>query len=542
MQASYEPSAPKGVTDDYRCFLLDPANAADSFVTSARIEPGQPKIVHHVILFRVAVRPGRLRQEPRQRRCGTGLVVLRRHRSSGRRRRRDRRLAEQRELDRRLGAGLGRQPPPGRHGRVAPRRKPDRDAGALQPAERTCAGSLASAAHRRARVGEARAAADRAAPGAGRAGMREGRAREALRPQRGALRPGQEVRRPRPRSRLPASSSSAAGAPPTRRPSAVSTCERRITTPTTIYVAAGHMHLLGSSIRLELNPGTSRAKVLLDIPRWDFHWQNAYTLARPVRGRARRRRAGHVPPRREQADARRPRRAYDAALRPLGRGNDRRDVPRDPPGHARVALLRILLVSQMYPGPQDPGPRGLRGQPRARARRTRTRDRARGRRLAGRRTTAPPRALPRRRARSEALPIPTSPTRTSSSPRDLRRRSRRARRSSSPRTARTSRTSARPRAFALRRDTSFGARPPSSPSRAGFATASSWPCPTPAERPRSSTAASTSSASRRATPRRPAATSAGAATARRSSASAASRSARTSSASRAPSSTAARAR
>ena len=38
------------------------------------------------------------------------------------------------------------------------------------------------------------------------------------------------------------------------------------------------MHLLGSAIQLELNPGTSRAKVLLDIPRWDFHWQNAYTL------------------------------------------------------------------------------------------------------------------------------------------------------------------------------------------------------------------------------------------------------------------------
>ncbi len=64
--------------------------------------------------------------------------------------------------------------------------------------------------------------------------------------------------------------------------SAVSTCDRRITTPTTIHVAAGHMHLLGASIRLELNPGTPRAKVLLDIPRWDFHWQNAYTLARPV--------------------------------------------------------------------------------------------------------------------------------------------------------------------------------------------------------------------------------------------------------------------
>jgi len=43
------------------------------------------------------------------------------------------------------------------------------------------------------------------------------------------------------------------------------------------------MHLLGASIRVELNPGTPRAQMLLDIPRWDFHWQNAYTLAREVK-------------------------------------------------------------------------------------------------------------------------------------------------------------------------------------------------------------------------------------------------------------------
>ena len=66
------------------------------------------------------------------------------------------------------------------------------------------------------------------------------------------------------------------------RAGAVSTCDRRLTQPTTIHVAAGHMHLLGASIRVELNPGTPRAQVLLDIPRWDFHWQNAYTLAREV--------------------------------------------------------------------------------------------------------------------------------------------------------------------------------------------------------------------------------------------------------------------
>jgi hypothetical protein len=63
----------------------------------------------------------------------------------------------------------------------------------------------------------------------------------------------------------------------------VSTCDRRISTPTTIHVAAGHMHLLGSAIRVELNPGTARARMLLDIPRWDFHWQNAYTLVHPVK-------------------------------------------------------------------------------------------------------------------------------------------------------------------------------------------------------------------------------------------------------------------
>ena len=53
MPVAYKPSAPKGTTDDYRCFLLDPKLAADGSVTSARIVPGAAKVVHHVILFRV---------------------------------------------------------------------------------------------------------------------------------------------------------------------------------------------------------------------------------------------------------------------------------------------------------------------------------------------------------------------------------------------------------------------------------------------------------------------------------------------------------
>ena len=66
------------------------------------------------------------------------------------------------------------------------------------------------------------------------------------------------------------------------RPSATTSCDRRLDRPTTIHVAAGHMHLLGAAIRVELNPGTARRRVLLDIPRWDFHWQNAYQLQQAV--------------------------------------------------------------------------------------------------------------------------------------------------------------------------------------------------------------------------------------------------------------------
>ena len=38
----------------------------------------------------------------------------------------------------------------------------------------------------------------------------------------------------------------------------------------TIRAVAGHMHLLGRSIRIEVNPGTPRARTVLDIPVWDF--------------------------------------------------------------------------------------------------------------------------------------------------------------------------------------------------------------------------------------------------------------------------------
>ena len=54
MPEAYTPSAPNGVgTDDYRCFILDPELARDAFLTGTNVLPGNPDVVHHVILFRV---------------------------------------------------------------------------------------------------------------------------------------------------------------------------------------------------------------------------------------------------------------------------------------------------------------------------------------------------------------------------------------------------------------------------------------------------------------------------------------------------------
>ena len=54
MPEPYTPSPPTGVgTDDYRCFLLDPQLAEDSYLTGTNVVPGNADIAHHVILFRV---------------------------------------------------------------------------------------------------------------------------------------------------------------------------------------------------------------------------------------------------------------------------------------------------------------------------------------------------------------------------------------------------------------------------------------------------------------------------------------------------------
>ncbi len=50
----------------------------------------------------------------------------------------------------------------------------------------------------------------------------------------------------------------------------------------TLRMVAGHMHMVGVQTSLTLRRSTGETSVLLDIPAWDFHWQGSYTLQTPI--------------------------------------------------------------------------------------------------------------------------------------------------------------------------------------------------------------------------------------------------------------------
>ena len=114
------------------------------------------------------------------------------------------------------------------------------------------------------------------------------------------------------------------------------TCDRTFAEPMTIRGVAGHMHLLGTSISVVADPGTSHEEKLLDIGSWNFDDQGARMLPKPYTLEGGREDPDHLPP---PAAPARPaavvREAAPGPLRRLGRRLHRRDVP----GHAAGQLL-----------------------------------------------------------------------------------------------------------------------------------------------------------------------------------------------------------
>ena len=269
MPAPYTPKAPGGAgTDDYRCFLLDPHLAKDAYVTGIDVLPGNPHVVHHVILFRVP--PGSVGAAERMdaSQPGQGWTCFG---GTG--------LDTGAELDN--APWLGAWAPGGGEG-VLPR-------GVGIPVQ---AGSrVVMQVHYNLLAGrgpDVSAARLRMAPGTA-----------ALEPLQTMLLPAPVELPCRPGHHGPLCDRSAAVADVQRRfgtmvgqaadylhllcgyrpAGPLQSCDRTVQQPQTVRAVAGHMHLLGRSIRITVDPGTPHARTLLDIPVWNFDDQGAKPVA-----------------------------------------------------------------------------------------------------------------------------------------------------------------------------------------------------------------------------------------------------------------------
>lgn len=267
MPAPYTPSAPTGKgTDDYRCFLLDPELERDAFLTGTNVIPGSLDVVHHVILFRVPAGEVTEAEELDESTPGEGWTCFG---NAG------------------LGSGpqvddapwLGAWAPGGTETVLGKGLGVSLERGSrivMQVHYNLLAGSSADVSAARLRIAPA---------GAG-------------------LTPLETMLMPAPvelpcrvehedgplcdRAAALADVKQRFGQGPgatadllhvlcnsTQPPGEVQSCTRAINETMTIRGVAGHMHLLGREIKVELNPGTPDAETILDIPVWNFDDQGA---------------------------------------------------------------------------------------------------------------------------------------------------------------------------------------------------------------------------------------------------------------------------
>ncbi len=267
MPAAYTPSAPYGAgTDDYRCFLLDPELVDDEWLTGTTVQPGNPEVVHHVILFQVppdqieAAEAIDAEEDGQGWTCfgGTGLDRFE-------------------NLD--DAPWLGAWAPGGEESVRKPGYGVKLRAGSriiMQVHYNLLAGTQPDVSATQLRL----------SPG--------DRDMEQLHtmlmpapvelPCRAAYADGPLCDRDAAMldvlKRFGAEGSSTAnalhflcGGQPD--PGQVQRCTRTVREPMTIHASGGHMHLLGRQIRIETNPGTPQAETVLDIPVWDFDDQGA---------------------------------------------------------------------------------------------------------------------------------------------------------------------------------------------------------------------------------------------------------------------------
>jgi hypothetical protein len=268
--AAYTPRAPSVGTDDYRCFLLDPGITKDSFVTGFDIQPGQPSEVHHVILYRVAASRLATAQAKDAQAPGDGWTCFG---GTG--------IESQ-------GASLDDAPwvgawaPGGTERLLAPDVGIPLDRGSQlimqvhynllhgSKPDRTAVKLRLSTSSRLAPLETMLYPAPVELP------CRPGRSGALCDRDKAiwdvATRFGKQA------SFVVAGLQLICNGKGDPKPGATQSCTRRVDEAVTVRSVAGHMHLLGSSLRIELNPGTATARTLLDIGVWNFDDQGSIAI------------------------------------------------------------------------------------------------------------------------------------------------------------------------------------------------------------------------------------------------------------------------
>jgi hypothetical protein len=275
MPRAYTPAAPNGGTDEYRCFLVDPGLSAKAYLTGSQFLPQNADIVHHAIFFRISPAGVSQARQLDERTSGEGWQCFGdsgvdgdgdgawvAHWAPG-------------ANEVLLGEGLGYEMPPGSQlvmqvhynllatgGKAGSadqssiRLRLAGDSTAMTPLNTLLAPApveLPCTAQEKGPLCDRDAAVEDVNH---RFGEDVGSTAEDL------------------------LQMCANGKPV---PGTTQHCDLPVEGAVTVYAAAGHMHLLGRAIKIEINPGTAGASTLLDVPQYNFDDQAIRPLATPAK-------------------------------------------------------------------------------------------------------------------------------------------------------------------------------------------------------------------------------------------------------------------
>ncbi|WP_433076654.1 monooxygenase [Dactylosporangium sp. CA-052675] len=272
MPAAYTPQAPNGGTDEYRCFLIDPKLTKTAYLTGSQFLPQNAAIVHHAIFFRIAPNAADQARKLDEDSPGEGWTCFGDSGVTG-----DAWVASWAPgaNETLLAPNLGYPMPPGSlmvmqvhynllatGGRAGGtdqssiRLRINDESTGMTPLQ---TGLLPGPIELPCAAGESGPLCDRAAAVAD------------VTKRFGAGVGGQEDQLIKLCNQ---------GAPPVA--GTTQHCDHKVPQAATVYAVGGHMHLLGRSIKIELNPGTAGARTLLDVPNYNFDDQAIRPLDQPA--------------------------------------------------------------------------------------------------------------------------------------------------------------------------------------------------------------------------------------------------------------------